>query len=76
MNTFLKHKAVKPAAATTISIILFCFASQIVSFEAAPILLQEGYPQVVSMNPYEFYEVLVPVDSITAETDYLIRASY
>ena len=31
---------------------------------------------MVSMNPYEFYEILVPVESLTADCDYLIRASY
>ena len=66
------------ASITTSSLLLLaiaCLTVQIWSYETSIVLLP-GTPQVVGLKPYEFYEVLVPVDSLVSAENYYIRTSF
>ena len=55
--------------------LISCILTQVQS-QIDTIVLLPNTPQIVSLDPFEVYEVLIPVDSIEADTTYAIKKSF
>jgi hypothetical protein len=50
--------------------------SLVLSKVPEPILLLPKQPQVVSVRPYDVYDVYIPVESLQNDEDYWIKTSF
>ena len=59
----LSNTAASITASLFLLLIIACLAVEIWCYDASIILIL-GVPQVVKLKPYEFYEVLVPLNDL------------